>query len=66
MLLFLAMYQGKSLADTLKIKDFKLLAGIEDVDRLMTELSERYDTSGLGRLLVMTALKEEKIELEVL
>ena len=62
-LLFLAMYQTGSM-QTLTKKDFKLVCKIEDLPRLMELLAEHYDNSGLAKVLVMTLIKEDAIDLD--
>lgn len=63
MLLFLATYQSHTLT-TLRQKDFKLARQIQDFPGLLEALSAKYDTSGLAKVLLMTILRDESIDLD--
>ena len=64
-LLFLAMYQNKTLT-MLNAKDLKLTMKIEDLPRLLSVLSNKFDTSLLAKVFLVTGLKDAKVDLETI
>ena len=64
MLLFLSMYQKQSFLE-FKMKDLKLFTSISRLPKLLEQLSEKYDTSPLAKILITTALNDKDLDLDL-
>ena len=60
-MLFLVTYQGQSL-QVLQAKDLKLALKIADLPSLLENLSSKHDTSSLAKILIVTAIRDNRVD----